>query len=94
MNILDKMPNRADLTESADEKRIPYRHPQPKHSPPELVIPDVVTTDERLWVPQAENVWFRPLCLSASRGYWQNLLGSGNPACCRATATRSRCTAS
>jgi quercetin dioxygenase-like cupin family protein len=25
-------------------------------------------------VPQAENVWFRPLLLSASRGYWQNIL--------------------
>jgi len=74
MNIHDKAPNRAGLTESADEKRVPYRHPQPKDSPPELVIPDAVTTDERLWVPQAENVWFRPLCLSASRGYWQNLL--------------------
>src|SRR4029453_5164700 len=61
-------------TDSADERRVPYRHPQPEHSPPELVIPDAVTTDERLWVPQAENVWFRPLCLAASRGYWQNLL--------------------
>ena len=24
--------------------------------------------------PQAENVWFRPLCLNASQGYWMNLL--------------------
>ena len=74
MDRPEKLANRAGLTETADEKRIPYRHPQPKHSPPELVIPDVLPTDERLWVPQAENVWFRPLCLSASRGYWQNLL--------------------
>jgi quercetin dioxygenase-like cupin family protein len=66
--------NRVRLAESADEKRVPYRHPQPKESPPEIVIPDALPTDERLWVPQAENVWFRPLCLSASRGYWQNLL--------------------
>jgi 2,4'-dihydroxyacetophenone dioxygenase len=27
-----------------------------------------------VWVPQAENVWFRPLCLNASQGYWMNLL--------------------
>jgi 2,4'-dihydroxyacetophenone dioxygenase len=60
--------------QAAAEARIPYRHPQPKESFPELVIPNAVPTDERLWVPQAENVWFRPLCLSASRGYWMNLL--------------------
>jgi 2,4'-dihydroxyacetophenone dioxygenase len=54
--------------------RIPYRHPQPRESYPELVIPNAIPEDERLWVPQMENVWFRPLCLSASRGYWMNLL--------------------
>ena len=73
MNAPD-MPSRAGLTETADEKRVPYRHKQPEYSPPEIVIADTLPTDERLWVPQAENVWFRPLCLSASRGYWQNLL--------------------
>jgi hypothetical protein len=29
---------------------------------------------ERVWVPQAENVWFRPLCLNVSQGYWTHLL--------------------
>ena len=57
-----------------DNSRIPYRHPQPLESPPELVIPSVIPDDERVWVPQGENVWFRPLCLCASRGYWMNLL--------------------
>lgn len=33
-------------------------------------IPD----DERLWVPQAPNVWFRPLLFNLSNGYWINLL--------------------
>ena len=33
-------------------------------------IPD----DERLWVPQAENVWFRPLLLDTVGGEWVNLL--------------------
>jgi 2,4'-dihydroxyacetophenone dioxygenase len=63
--------NRSSL---ADNARVPYRHPQPKEAFPELVIPDAVPQDERLWVPQQENVWFRPLCLSTSRGYWVNLL--------------------
>lgn len=66
--------NRVNLVESEDQYRLPYRHPQPKESPPELVIPDVIPADERLWVPQQSNVWMRPLCLSASRGYWVNLL--------------------
>ncbi len=34
------------------------------------VMPD----DERLWVPQAENVWFRPLLLNTTAGEWVNLL--------------------
>ena len=58
----------------ANDKWIPYRHPQPKDLPPELVIPNAIPTDERIWVPVEENVWFRPLLLAASRGYWMNLL--------------------
>src|ERR671913_2615684 len=58
----------------ASDKWIPYRHPQPKDSPPELVIPNAIPTDERIWVPVEENVWFRPLLMCASRGYWMNLL--------------------
>lgn len=30
--------------------------------------------DERIWVPQAENVWFRPLLLNTVQGEWVNLL--------------------
>lgn len=56
------------------QKWQPYRHPMPKESPPELVVPDVIPSDERIWVPVDDNVWFRPLCLSATRGYWMNLL--------------------
>lgn len=33
-----------------------------------------VPEDERLWVPQAENVWFRPLLLNTVNGEWVNLL--------------------
>jgi quercetin dioxygenase-like cupin family protein len=42
------------------------------------VIADVVTVavpeDERVWVPQAANVWFRPLLLNTVQGMWCNLL--------------------
>jgi 2,4'-dihydroxyacetophenone dioxygenase len=33
-------------------------------------IPD----DDRLWVPQAPQVWFRPLLLNTVQGEWVNLL--------------------
>jgi len=66
--------NRRNLAEDAAAARIPYRHPQPKEAFPELIVAPAIPEDERLWVPQQENVWFRPLCLCASRGYWMNLL--------------------
>lgn len=70
----DQRANRSGLVEDDATARIPYRHPQPQDAFQEIVIPNAVPEDERLWVPQAPNVWFRPLCLSASRGYWMNIL--------------------
>ena len=43
------------------------------HAIPDLVVP-AVPEDERLWVPQARNVWFRPLLLNTVNGEWVNLL--------------------
>ena len=41
-------------------------------------IADLVATaipqDERLWVPQATNVWFRPLYFNTVNGEWVNVL--------------------
>ena len=54
--------------------RMPYQHPMPKETLADIVIPDAIPADERVWVPQGENVWFRPLCLNRSQGYWMNLL--------------------
>ncbi|HYP84330.1 2,4'-dihydroxyacetophenone dioxygenase family protein [Variovorax sp.] len=36
----------------------------------EVAIPE----DERVWVPQAKDVWFRPLLLNTVTGSWCNLL--------------------
>jgi len=33
-----------------------------------------VPDDERVWVPQAKDVWFRPLMLNTMQGQWCNLL--------------------
>ena len=40
---------------------------------PEIVA-NAIPQDEREWVPQAENVWFRPLMLNTVTGGWCNLL--------------------
>jgi 2,4'-dihydroxyacetophenone dioxygenase len=43
------------------------------HAIGDLVI-EALPADERLWVPQAENIWFRPLLLNTVNGEWVNLL--------------------
>jgi 2,4'-dihydroxyacetophenone dioxygenase len=52
----------------------PYLLPPPQGVIGDIVIPQVVPGDERVWVAQEENVWFRPLCLNVTHGYWVNLL--------------------
>jgi quercetin dioxygenase-like cupin family protein len=60
--------------EPADQQRMRYQLPMPNEARAEIVVPHAIPDDDRLWVPQAENVWFRPLCLNVSQGYWMNLL--------------------
>lgn len=64
----------SESTKIQDIGKMPYQLPFPKDALEEIVIPGAIATDERLWVPQAENVSFRPLCLNRSQGYWMNLL--------------------
>lgn len=45
----------------------------PPHAKPDMII-DAIPADERTWVPQAPNVWFRPLLLNTTGGSWFNLL--------------------
>ena len=40
---------------------------------PELAL-RALPDDERVWVPQAQDVWFRPLLLNTVSGGWCNLL--------------------
>ena len=46
---------------------------EPAKIPLELAFP-VMPEDERVWVPQAPNVWFRPLLFNTVIGQWCNLL--------------------
>ena len=40
---------------------------------PEIAV-QAIPDDERVWVPQADGVWFRPLLLNTVSGGWCNLL--------------------
>ena len=40
---------------------------------PEIAV-RAIPDDERIWVPQAPDVWFRPLLLNTVNGGWCNLL--------------------
>ncbi|HEX8886534.1 MAG TPA: 2,4'-dihydroxyacetophenone dioxygenase family protein [Noviherbaspirillum sp.] len=62
------------MEKPGNDKLMPYQFPFPAEARADIVIESAIPTDERLWVPQAEKVWFRPLCLNASQGYWTNLL--------------------
>ena len=49
----------------------------PSTTPPDAVreiVAQAIPTDERIWVPQAKDVWFRPLMLNTVGGGWANLL--------------------
>lgn len=57
-----------------EDPRMPYQLPFPPDAQDEIVIPQAIAEDERIWVPQTPSVSFRPLCLNRSQGYWMNLL--------------------
>lgn len=61
-------------TQAVSARWTPYHGPRNPMPLSDMIIPDAEANDERVWVPLEEAVWFRPLCLSATAGYWTNLL--------------------
>ena len=59
--MLPKLPDRNPLE--------PARIPLPREAVKEMVIPNVLDDDERIWVEHRDQVWTRPLCLNVSNGY-------------------------
>ena len=59
---------------TTDTSRMPYQLPFPPEAADEMLVSPAIPEDERVWVPQAEGVWFRPLLLNTLQGYWCNLL--------------------
>lgn len=57
-----------------DGSAIPFRLPQPQGMVAEVIAAGALNLDSGLWIPQAERVWFRPLLLHVSQGYYVNLL--------------------
>jgi 2,4'-dihydroxyacetophenone dioxygenase len=59
-----------------DVSKQPYAKPQPFGMIADIFAPSALDLDneEQNWVPQAEGVWFRPLILCVSQGYYVNLL--------------------
>jgi 2,4'-dihydroxyacetophenone dioxygenase len=68
-------PALGDAAAAADASSpIPYQNAFPPHAQSEILWQDISRCAESEWVPQSEGVAFRPLCFSASQGYFVNLL--------------------
>jgi 2,4'-dihydroxyacetophenone dioxygenase len=66
----------ASLGRPIDSNKIAYQLPQPMGMVPDALIAGglVLDGDEREWVPQSPTVWFKPLLLNVSHGYYINIL--------------------
>ena len=66
----------ASLGHPIDSSKIAYQLPQPTGMVPDVLIAGgfVLDGDERNWVPQSPTVWFKPLLLNVSHGYYINIL--------------------
>jgi 2,4'-dihydroxyacetophenone dioxygenase len=66
--------------ERPTSEAIPYQGPALSNVAKDLIVPNIfhsasfTNQDERLWVPQAPGIAFRPLLFSVSQGYFVNLL--------------------
>lgn len=65
--------------EKGDQSTLAYRGPKLPNVAEDLLVSNVLDLDcdERLWVPQAPDVWFQPLCFNVSQGYFVNILRVG-----------------
>jgi 2,4'-dihydroxyacetophenone dioxygenase len=62
------------MTALPDETAARLAEPPTRLSPLAEIVETVLPADPRVWVPQAPNVWFRPLMLNRTSGGWLNLL--------------------
>jgi 2,4'-dihydroxyacetophenone dioxygenase len=53
---------------------VPYQKPQPWGMKPDMVWPDLMAGDPRLWTPLGDQIWSRPVHLNVTAGYYVHLL--------------------
>jgi len=51
-----------------------YRKAQPWGMAADMMLPDVLTSDEKLWAPIAPDIWSRPLHLNPTGGFYAHVL--------------------
>jgi 2,4'-dihydroxyacetophenone dioxygenase len=59
---------------AAGTDKVPYQKPQPWGMAPDMVVPDLLTDDQRLWAPVAPQIWSRPVHLNVTGGFYIHLL--------------------
>lgn len=64
----------SSMTSTRDVDLVPYQKPQPWGMRPDMVWPDLMAGDQRLWTPLAEHIWSRPVHLNVTAGYYVHLL--------------------
>lgn len=75
-DMYDRVDEVARAGGRTDPSKIAYRKPQPFGMVPDIFIPGALDLDgdEREWVPQAQDVAFRPLVLNTTQGFYVNIL--------------------
>ncbi len=78
------MPSAASLAQPAgdlanrrmDPSKVAYQRPQPAGMVPDIFFGGGLSLaeDDRHWVPQAKDVWFKPLVLNVTQGFYVNIL--------------------
>ncbi|MCK9505599.1 MAG: 2,4'-dihydroxyacetophenone dioxygenase family protein [Porticoccaceae bacterium] len=62
------------LSTDDDYQMGPYKGKANPLAYPEIVINDVFTKDEKIWVPLGDQIWSRPLCFNVAEGYFTHIL--------------------
>jgi 2,4'-dihydroxyacetophenone dioxygenase len=59
-----------------DPSKVAYQRPQPVGMVPDIFLNGALSLreDDPHWVLQAENVWFKPLVLNVTQGFYVNIL--------------------
>ena len=63
-----------NLVRHRDPRAVAYAMPQPESMRPDLVVPDILPADSRLWVPLDDGVWSRPLHFNVTQGQYTHVM--------------------